>query len=74
MSTDIVSIKEFAINQTQASGGNISLEVEKTTSEIIDEFHLVPCVFDRDSLFTIVIVEPSKYDELSQITNVTYLE
>jgi len=25
-------------------------------------------------LFTIVIVEPSKYDELSQITNVTYLE
>ena len=57
--TDDSSIKDYAVDQTEKHGGNVTQEAAKSTEQIIEEFHLVPCIFPRDALFTFMIVEES---------------
>ena len=48
----------YAVEKTEEAGGNVTEISQKTTEEIIDDLNLIPCAFDRDSLFTIVVAEP----------------
>ena len=54
--SDQESIKNFAANMTTTNGGNTSQVQNMSTQQIIEEFHMERCVFDRDTLFTIYVV------------------
>lgn len=61
------AIKQFAVQQTSLEGGNITVELNKTTDQIIQEFHMQSCVFPRDSLFTFVIADTQEPLNKTQI-------
>ena len=54
---DDEEIKNYALDQTTKNGGNATATEQQSTEQIMHEFHLVPCVFPRDALFSIVVAK-----------------